>query len=134
MIYLYEIFWRLSWNVCTLDQFGFGISSMSLSLLFGLLSYWNLANIGITQVPDEISFWNFLEAFLECLYTQSKLFGIVCMSVSLLVGLLPYWFRLIYRYLGFWMRYLSEIFLRHSQDISGLFTDHFEFLVCLSVC
>ena len=32
------------------------------------------------------------------------------------------------------MRYLSEIFLRHSQDISGLFTDHFEFLVCLSVC
>ena len=36
--------------------------------------------------------------------------------------------------LQFWMRCLSEIFLRHSQDISGLFTDHFEFLLCLSVC
>ena len=24
--------------------------------------------------------------------------------------------------------------MRHSQGVSGLFTDHFEFLVCLSVC
>ena len=32
------------------------------------------------------------------------------------------------------MRYLSEIFLRNSQDISGLFPSHSEFLVCLSVC
>ena len=37
-------------------------------------------------------------------------------------------------YVQFWMRYLSEIFQRHSQDISGLFTNNFEFLVCLSVC
>ena len=32
------------------------------------------------------------------------------------------------------MRYLTEIFWRHFQDFSGLCTDHFEFLVCMSVC
>ena len=56
---------------------------MSLSLLFGLLSYWNLANIGISQVLDEISFWIFLETFPGYFWTTFKLFGSFCMSVSL---------------------------------------------------
>ena len=42
---------------------------------------------GISPVPDEISFWNFLETFLRCLYTFFKFLQISCMSVSLLVGL-----------------------------------------------
>ena len=50
----------------------FWISCMSVSLLVGLLSYWNLTNIGISPVLDDISFWIFLEAFLGCLYTCSK--------------------------------------------------------------
>ena len=56
---------------------------MSVSLLVGLLLYWNWANIGISPVPDEIFFWNFLETFIGCFYTSSKWFWISCMSVSL---------------------------------------------------
>ena len=33
------------------------------SLLVGLLPYWNQANIGISPLLDEISFWKFLEIF-----------------------------------------------------------------------
>ena len=66
---------------------------MSLSLFVCSLLDWNYTNIGISLVLDEISFWNFLETFLGCLYTLSKLFRISCMSFSLLVGLLPYWYE-----------------------------------------
>ena len=84
---------------------------MSVSLLVGLLPYWILVNIGTSSLREDISLWNFqvifpgcsytssewdillnfLEAFLGCLYTCSKWFWNSCMSVSLLVGLLPYW-------------------------------------------
>ena len=37
-------------------------------------------------------------------------------------------------YLWFWMRYLSEIYLRHSWNVCGLFLKHSNFFVCLSVC
>ena len=36
------------------------------------LSHWNEANMGISPVLDEISFWIFLETFLGCSYTNSK--------------------------------------------------------------
>merc|ERR1711954_338505 len=36
-------------------------------------------------------------------------------------------------YLQFWLRYLSEIFWRHSWDVGPLFPNNSEFLVCLSV-
>ena len=38
------------------------------------------------------------------------------------------------QYLWFWMRYLSEIFWRHSWDVPTLVPHDFDFLVCLSVC
>ena len=50
----------------------FWISCLSVSLLVGLLPYWNYDNTGISLVLDEISFWIFLEAFLGCWYTFSK--------------------------------------------------------------
>ena len=62
------------------------IVCMSASLLVGLLPYWHSANIGISPVLDEISFWNFLETFLRYFWTIFKLFWIFCMSASLLVG------------------------------------------------
>ena len=58
---------------------------------------------------------------------------LVCLSVCQLTYFLTE-IRLIQGYLQFWMRCLSEIFWKHSQDISGLFPDNSEFFVCLSVC
>ena len=89
----------------------------SVSLLISLLKldkYRDITNL------DEISFWNFLETFLGCWYTISKLFQISCMSVSLLVCYFLTEIRQIWGYLHFWMIYLSEIFLRHSLDIGSL--------------
>ena len=50
----------------------FWIFCMSVSVLFGSLSYWNYTIIGISPVLDKISFWFFLETFLGCWYTCSK--------------------------------------------------------------
>ena len=68
----------------------FCISCKFVSLLVGLLPYLNWTNIEISPVLDDIFFLSCLEAFLECLYTRSKLFWNSCIAVSLLVGLLPY--------------------------------------------
>ena len=67
-------------------------------------------------------------------YTKSKYFWISCMSVSLLVSLLPYWNHVnigispVLDDIYFW------IFWRHSWDISALFPKYSVFLVFLSVC
>ena len=58
---------------------------------------------------------------------------ISCMSVSLFVCLLLYQ-NYTKPYLRFCMRYLSEIFWRHSWDAGTLFPKNSKFLVCLSVC
>ena len=63
---------------------------------------------------------DFLETFLRYLYTSSKCLKISCLSVSLLVCYFLTKIRQIWGYLHFWMRYLSEIFLRHSWDIGSL--------------
>ena len=47
--------------------------------------------MGISPVLDEMSFTNFWETFHGCFYTISKLIQIICMSVSILVDLFPYW-------------------------------------------
>ena len=47
------------------------IFCMSVSLLIGLLPYWNQTNIGISLGLDEISFWNFLETFLVRIQVMS---------------------------------------------------------------
>ena len=107
---------------------------MSVSLFVGLHPYGNQTNIGIYPVLDEIYFWNFLEAFLEDLYTRSKYFWITCMSVSLLVGVLTYLnlanigSSLVLDDISFWT------FWNLSVDISGLFPNNFKFPVCLPVC
>ena len=48
--------------------------------------------MGISPLPDEISFWNCLETYLRCLYTSSKCLQIlyVCQSVSWLTYLLKW--------------------------------------------
>ena len=79
----------------------------------------------------------FLDTFLGCCYTSFKYFKISCMSVSLLVAKLPYWYETniyIYIYIQFLMRYLSELYWRCFWDISGLFQNYSKFLVCLSFC
>ena len=65
---------------------------MSISVLVGILIYWKYASLGISPDLDETSFWMFLETFLGYFWTVSKLFWISCMSVSLLVSFLPYWY------------------------------------------
>ena len=62
---------------------------MSVSLLVSSLPYGNLVNIGISPALDDISFRIFednLAKFLDSL----KLLRISYISVSLLVGVLPY--------------------------------------------
>ena len=58
---------------------------------------------------------------------------LVCLSVCQLAYFLTE-IRQIQGYLQFWMRYLSEIFWRHSWDVGTLFPNYSEFRVCLSVC
>ena len=56
---------------------------------------------------------------------------LVCVSVYQLAYFLTE-IRLIWGYIQFWMRYLSEFFWTHSKDISQLFPNYSKFLVCLS--
>ena len=56
------------------------------------------------------------------------------MSVSLFIASLPYWIWVIFGYIQFWMRYLFQIFWKHSLDVCTLVLNNFRFLVCLSVC
>ena len=105
---------------------------MSVSLLVGLLPYFNYRNIGISPVLDEICFWKFLETFLRCWYTSSKYFLNLCMSVSLFVGL-----QILNKY-----RHIIcsdwDIFLKLFWHISGMFAHFFQIVtnflyVCQSV-
>ena len=107
---------------------------MSVSLLVGLLPYWNETYIGIYPVLDEISYWIFLHTFLGCCYNRSKYFCISWMSLSLWVGLLPYWNC---TNIGL-SPVMDDIFLKtfwtHFGDVGTLDPNNFEFIVCLWVC
>ena len=102
---------------------------MPLNLLVGLLPYWNYTNIGISPFLDAISFWNFLEAFLGCLYTCSKQFWISCLSISWLTSLLK-----LYKYRDIsssgWFIFLIffDTFLGYFCTISKIFC-----ISCVSV-
>ena len=50
------------------------IFCMSVSLVVGILPYWNPTNLGISPALDEISFWIFMDTFLGCFYTSSRYF------------------------------------------------------------
>ena len=107
---------------------------MSVSLLVGLLPYWYYTNIAISPLLKEISFWNFLETFLRCWYTNSKWFWNFCMSLSLLFGLLAYWnYTNVDNSSSGW-----DIFLKFLGDILGTLIQYFQiilnfFYVCRSV-
>ena len=78
------------------------------------------------------------DIFLRHSWDVSTLFPnnykfLVCLSGHQLAYFLTE-IRLLYGYLQFWMRYLSEIFWRQSWDVCTLVPNNFEFLVCLSVC
>ena len=58
----------------------------------------------------------------------------VCLSVRYLAHFLPEITQIL-GYLQIWIRYLSEIFWRHSWDVCTLVSNNSEFLyVCQSVC
>ena len=108
-------------------------SCIYVSPLVGLLPYWNYKNLGISLVLDKIFFWIFLETFPGYFWTISKLCWIFCMSVSPLVGLLPYWNKAtigispVLDDISFW------IFWRYSWDGFTLFPNNHKFCVWLSV-
>ena len=105
---------------------------MSVSLLVDLLSYWNYTNIGIATILDEMFFWNFLDTFFRLWYTSSKYFLFSCMSVSLLVDLLPYWY---YTNIGI-APILDEIFFWNFSDtfFRLWYTSFTSSVLCVSVC
>ena len=134
MRYHSEIFWRHSWNVCR--QF-LNHSEFFVGLSVCWLAYF-LTEISLIQ--GYIQFWmKYLsEIFLRHFWDDGTLFPnnfeyLVCLSVCWLAYFLTE-SRQIQVYLKFWMRYLSEIFWRHSWDVGTLFPNNSEFLVCLSVC
>merc|ERR1711954_162533 len=57
----------------------------------------------------------------------------VCLSVCYLAYFLTEIIQIL-GYLQIWIRYLSEIFWRHSWDVGTLVPNNSEFFVCLSVC
>ena len=79
-------------------------------------------------------FWNVLKTFLICFYTSSKLLQIFCMSVSLLVCLLPYWNK---TNIGI-SPVLDDIsFCNIMENFLGFFftnPQNYICLVCVSLC
>ena len=112
----------------------FWIFCMSVSVLFGSLSYWNYTIIGISPVLDKISFWFFWRHSWDVgtlVPNNSEFF--VCLSVCYLAHFLTEITQIL-GYLQFWMRYLSENFWRHSWDVNTLVPNNSKCLVCLWVC
>ena len=104
---------------------------MSVSLLVGLLPYWNYTNIGISLVLDEISFWNLLETFLGCwkIFQIILNFLYICHSVGRLISLLK-----IDKYRYIWSSGW-DIFMEFFGDISGMLVGQFQiFLNFMYVC
>ena len=104
-----------SWGVCTIvpNNFRFLVCLSVCSLPYFLTE---IRLSVISPVHEELSFSNFLDIFLGCLYISSKQFQISCMSFSLFIALLPYYSKVNIGYLQFWMSYPSQIFWRHSRD------------------
>ena len=134
MRYFSEISWRHSWDFGTIDP---NISDFLLCLSVCQLAYFL---IEITQIQGYLQFCKryLSEFFLRhswdvCTLIPINFEFLVCLSVCQLAYFLTEIIQ-IQRYLHFWMRYHSEIFWRHSQDVCTLFPNNSEFPVCLSVC
>ena len=102
---------------------------MSVSLLVGLLTYLNLANIGSSLVLDDISFWTFWRLSWDIcgLFPNNFKFP-VCLPVCYLAHFLT---EINVGFLQFWMRLLSQYF----RSISGMFWNRSKssWISCLSV-
>ena len=55
-----------SWYVGTLVPINFKFYCVSVSLVVGTLSYWNLTKLEISPALGEISFWIFMDTFFGC--------------------------------------------------------------------
>ena len=83
---------------------------------------WPTSFLKLYKYRDiSISWWNLFQIFFVCLS--------VCYLAHFLTEI-----RQIWGYILFLMRYLSEIFWRHSWDVCTLFKNNYKFLVFLSVC
>ena len=69
---LFWKFWRHSWYVGTLVPINSEFNCVSVSLVVGTLSYWNLTKLEISPALGEISFWSVMDTFCGCLYTCSR--------------------------------------------------------------
>ena len=100
-----ETFLGYFWTVSK----SFVISLMSVSLIIGLFTHWNKANIGILSALDEISFWFFWTHSWDVvtLLQNKSEYLFVCQSVSWLTSLLK---LDKYKDIHFLMRYLSDFF------------------------
>ena len=105
---------------------------MLVSLLFGLLPYWNYTDIDNSSSGWDIflKYFGGILAMFVHLYQIILKFLYVCQSVIWLILLLK-WHK--FRYLQFWMRYLAEISLRHSQDFHTQFPNNSDFFMSVSL-
>merc|ERR1711954_250244 len=134
MRYLSEIFLRHSWDVGTLAS---NDSDFFVCLSVCYLAYFLT---DITQILGYLQFRiRYLsEIFWRCswdvsTFVQNNSEFCVCLSVCYLAHFLPEITQIL-GYLQIWIRYLSDIFWRHSWDVCILVPNNSEFLVCLSVC
>ena len=134
MRYLSEIFWTLSWNVCILNpnnsEFLIWLSFCQLAYFLNeIMSIQGYLQLWIKYISE--FFWRHFRYVCRPIPNNSEF--LVCLSVCQLALFLTE-IRLIWGYHQFWMRYRSEFFWKHSQDISGLFPNYSLFFVYLSVC
>ena len=134
MIYLSEIFWRQSQDVCTLFQnnqkFHACLSVHQLAYLHdeirpiqGYLLSWMRY---LSEIVWKHS-WDLFTLF------QNKCKLLLCLSVCQSAYFLTY-IRQMQAYLLFCLIYLPEICLTHFWNVCTLFPNICIFLVCLSVC
>ena len=131
--YLSEIFWRHSWDVCTL------VLNIFQCFVFLLVYYLTHFLSEIMSLQRYLQFW--IIYLSEISWRHSWDVGIlfpnnsefhVCLSVCQFAYFLTEIIQ-IQGYFQFWKRYISEIFLRHSWDVGTLIPNNIEILVCLSV-
>ena len=134
MRYLFETFWRHSWDIGTLvpNDCEFLVCLSVCQLAYFLTE--------IRQIWGYLQFW--MRYLFETFWRHSLDVGtlvpnncefLVCLSVCQLANFLTE-IRQIQGYVQFWMRYLSETFWRQSWDLGTLDPNNYDFLyVCQSV-
>ena len=134
MRYLCEIFWRHSWDVCTLIP---NNSEFDVCLLVCQLAFF------LNEIRQIQGYLQFCMRYLSEIFWRDSwdVFTLVSKYSEFHVCLSVRWFAYflteiikIQGYLQFWERYLSEIFWKHSWDVGTLIPNNSEILVYMSVC